>query len=82
MQHVARLCNALLIADDETHTASLDYGDLFVWMLVSRRFQEWLEPQAANHELVSHDHLPFDALADALNRYALPIAMLGSAGQS
>jgi|SRR6266404_1538229 len=82
MQHVARLRHSLLIADDETHTASLDYGELFVWMLVSRRFHVWLEPQPANHKLVPDDHLPFDAYADTLSGYALPVAVLGSAGQS
>jgi len=82
MQHVARLRDSLLIADDETHTASLDYRELFVRMLVSRRFHVWLEPQPANHKLVSDDHLPFDAFADALSGYALPVAVLGSAGQS
>jgi hypothetical protein len=65
----------------EAHTAPLYYRDLFVRMLVSRRVHVWLEAQAANHELLSDDHLPLDPLADALDGYAPPIAVLRSAIQ-
>lgn len=81
VQHIARLGNSFLVAHDEAHAAPLDYRDLFMRMLVSGRIHVRLKAQAANHELVSDDHLPLDPIADALDGYAVPIAVLRSANQ-
>jgi len=81
VQNVAGLSNSLLVAYNEAHTATLDYGDLFVRMLVSRRVHVWLEAQTANHEMVSDDHLPLDPFTDSLNWNVIPVAMPRSANQ-
>jgi hypothetical protein len=81
VQHIARLSNSFLVAYNEAHTASLYYRDLFVRMLVGRRVHVGLKAQAANHELVSDDHLPLDPFADALDGYVIPTAVLRSAIQ-
>jgi hypothetical protein len=73
MQHVSRFRNPFLIANGETHAATLDNRELFVWMFVSGRVHERFKTQAADHQLVSDDHLSLDALRYLFLGHALPI---------
>src|SRR5262245_45345116 len=81
MQHVAGLRDPLLISDDKTHATSLHYRDFPVRRSVSRRVDNGIKVQGADHQLVSDNHLPFDAFRYSFLGDTLPVTMPKRSGK-
>ena len=75
-QNVARVCHELLVAHDESNTASLYQCNLLVWMVVSRRYQAGRKMQPANHQTLANDHLSLYPLVKVLDWHSGPIRVL------
>ena len=76
MQYVTGRGNAFFAFDKETDATADDQRHLFVRMGVLRRGQQRRESKAADHQILTDDHLTLDAFRRMLDWNTGPIQML------
>src|SRR2546425_9805336 len=76
VQYVTGRGNAFFAFDKETDATADDQRHLFVRMGVLRRGQQRRESKAADHQILTDDHLTLDAFRRMLDWNTGPIQML------
>src|SRR6186713_307729 len=76
MQQIAGLEHAVVAFDGVAHATALDHRDLLVRMRVDRRHRMRGNAQAAHHDSIAEEELPFDAFGDPLGWNRAPITLL------